>query len=163
MTHMEIALREYGVKEINPGENPRIVKYSTDIGNTWVTSDDQVKWCSEFGNWCLKQAGIQGTNSGAARSFLTWGTPLTEPEFGCIVLIGDAGVVNHFTFYVSEVQGDPTKFYGLGGNQNDSVNITTFSKSRVISYRKVPKVDQTAQLEKIIDLQKQVIDKLNAK
>lgn len=134
---MLIALREYGVKEVNPGENPRIIQYSTDTGNTWVTSDDKVAWCSEYFNWVLLQVGIEGTHSARAASFFTWGETLTTPEFGCGVLYdfdGD-GEIDHIAFYLSE-DGDIIHY--LGGNQSNMVNVQKCKKDRVVRYFAIP-------------------------
>lgn len=138
MKHLQIALGEYGQKEI-PGDkhNPRVVQYSTDIGNTWVTTDE-VHWCSEFVNWCLLKAGIQGTRSAVARSFLTWGQETKTPQVGDIVVFWrePKGSNNgHVGFYINET---PNQVRVLGGNQNDEVNIKLFPKEQVLSYRKVP-------------------------
>lgn len=138
MNHLEIALQEYGVKEIvGDKHNPRVVQYSQDIGNTWVTTDE-VYWCSEYVNWCLLQVGMKGTNSAVARSFLKWGEETKTPRVGDIVVFWrePKGSNNgHVGFYINET---PTTVRVLGGNQNDEVNITSFKKEQVLSYRKVP-------------------------
>lgn len=135
MKHLDAALKEIGQKEIAGSvDNPRIVQYSTDIGNTWV-KDDEVAWCSEFVNWCLLQAGIKGTKSAVARSFLTWGEETKTPQLGDLVIFGWTPTSGHIGFYINET---PTTVRVLGGNQNDEVNITTYKKDKILSYRKVP-------------------------
>ncbi len=138
MKHIQIALAEYGQKEIvGDKHNPRIVQYSTDIGNTWVKTDE-VHWCSEFVNWCLLKAGIKGTNSAVARSFLTWGVETKTPQVGDIVVLwrDPKGSNNgHVGFYIGETT---TQIRILGGNQSDEVNIKLFPKDQLLSYRKVP-------------------------
>ncbi len=138
MNHLQIALNEYGVKEIvGDQHNPRVVQYSQDIGNTWVTTDE-VYWCSEFVNWCLFKAGIQGTKSAVARSFLNWGEETKTPQVGDIVVFwrDPKGSNNgHVAFYINET---PTQIRVLGGNQNDEVNIKLMPREQVLSYRKVP-------------------------
>jgi len=151
MKHLEIALKEYGQKEIvGDQHNPRIVKYSTDIGNTWV-STDEVHWCSEFVNWCLLQAGIQGTKSAVARSFLKWGDETKTPQLGDLAVLWrpPQGSTNgHIGFYIADTQ-DGKGVFLLGGNQNDEVNIKAFPKEQVISFRRVP--DISKQKEEIIN------------
>lgn len=138
MKPLQIALGEYGVKEIvGDIHNPRIVQYSTDIGNTWIKTDE-VHWCSEFVNWCLFKSGINGTNSAAARSFLTWGEETKTPQVGDIVVFwrDPKGSNNgHVGFYINET---PTTIRVLGGNQSDVVNIKEYPKEQLLSYRKVP-------------------------
>ena len=135
MTPIEYALKEYGVKEIVGAENnPRVVQYSTDIGNTWVKTDE-VAWCSEFVNWCLLQAGIQGTKSAVAKSFLKWGVETKTPNFGDLVIFSWDATSGHIGFYVNEAPGG---IRVLGGNQDDEVNIKVYKKDKIVSYRKVP-------------------------
>ena len=78
---LEIAEREQGVAEVpGAGDNPRVVDYlmSTTLGSL-ENQNDETPWCSAFVNWCMEQAGIKGTNSAWARSWLDWGK---EPEEG---------------------------------------------------------------------------------
>lgn len=154
MKHIEIALGEIGQKEIvGSAHNPRIVKYSTDIGNTWVTSDE-VAWCSEFVNWCLLQAGIQGTKSAVAKSFLKWGEETKTPRFGDLVIFNRPPdpAAGHIGFYIREDGGN---IYTLGGNQNNEVNISKYPKDRVVSYRKVPGAVESS--DGVISLLSQII------
>ena len=141
MKHLFIALGEYGQKEVvGEKHNKRIVDYSTEIGNTWVKTDE-VAWCSEFVNWCLLKAGIMGTRSAVARSFLTWGQETKTPKLGDIVIFNRPPdpKAGHIGFYIRE---DGDKIWTLGGNQNDAVNISAYPKSRVISYRRVLSVEE---------------------
>lgn len=137
MKHLDIALKEYGTKAISGSEhNPRVVQYSTDIGNNWVTTDE-VAWCSEFVNWCLLQAGIQGTKSAVARSFMNWGKETDKPKLGDIVILWREPVGSkngHIGFYINETA------HGiriLGGNQDNEVNIKVFPRKYLLSYREV--------------------------
>lgn len=150
MRPIDYALMEYGEKEIvGTTNNPRIVKYSTDIGNTWVTNDE-VAWCSEFVNWCLLQAGITGTKSAVAKSFLKWGEETTTPSVGDLVIFNRPPdpAAGHIGFFCNEHNG---KIYTLGGNQGNEVNISGYDKSRVLSYRKVPgKVESSNEVNSLL-------------
>ncbi|HEX5760734.1 MAG TPA: TIGR02594 family protein [Thermoanaerobaculia bacterium] len=66
-------------------DNPRIVEYhrTTSLRAT----DDEVPWCSAFVNWCMREAGLRGTGSAAARSWLTWGSRLATPRRGCVTVL----------------------------------------------------------------------------
>ncbi len=122
----DIAVQEKGVKEIRGRvDNPRIVEYHQTT--TLRATDDETPWCSAFVNWCMQQAGIQGTNSASSRSWRNWGKRLREPRKGCIVCFN-----GHVGFYDSE-RG--RKIMILGGNQSNQVNIIPYSKSRVLTYR----------------------------
>ena len=121
--------------------NPRIVDYlqSTGLSATMATSDETA-WCSAFVNFCVEQAGFEGTNSASARSWLKWGVETDKPVPGCIcVFERGAPPSGHVAFFVSE-SGDDVEV--LGGNQGNAVSIRKYPKkkpgSRLLSYR-VPK------------------------
>lgn len=70
--HLAIARGELGTNEIRGGrDNPRVVEYHQ--ATSLRASNDETAWCSSFVNWTMGQAGVQGTNSAAARSWLNWG------------------------------------------------------------------------------------------
>lgn len=129
-----IASEEEGICE-TPGSaaTARIVEYhaATALG----AESDEVSWCSAFVNWCIAQAGIKGTNSAAARSWLKWGTLLDQPVRGCVVVLrrGSEPWQGHVGFYLGDYREDYIQV--LGGNQGDQVNVAVFSKGRVLGYR----------------------------
>jgi uncharacterized protein (TIGR02594 family) len=130
---LEAAAREIGVEEVpGPGDNPRILEYHK--ATTLKATDDSVAWCSSFVNWCIKQAGIQGSGSAAARSWLNWGKTLDNPRNGCIVVLKRGNNPNngHVAFYVGD-EGSSIRL--LGGNQSNRVKVSPFPKSMVLSYR----------------------------
>ncbi len=132
---MFFAHLEKGQKEIRgkSRHNSRILKYhSTVLTNRGKTlKTDEAAWCSAFVNWCLKKAGIIGTNSTGAKSWLRWGKRLNEGVFGCVVIFRRTGG-GHVGFYVA-TQGN--HILVLGGNQNDAVNIKKYKKADVLGYR----------------------------
>ncbi len=128
---LEIAEAEKGQHEVRGGENPRIIAYHATT--KLQAKEDEVPWCSAFVNWCLKQAGIKGTDSAAAKSWLSWGRPVDPPEEGCICVIrqkqqgqdkatGSASGY-HVAFWLKEEAG---RVFLLGGNQSDQVKISSF-------------------------------------
>lgn len=110
-----IARQEIGVHENSaPGQdNPRILEYleSTTYDGRLT---DEVPWCSAFVNWCVTKAGLQGTNSASASSWLNWGQKLDQPRLGCIT------VFNHHVGFYAGAAGD--RLLLLGGNQSNAVN-----------------------------------------
>ena len=130
---LEFALGEIGVEEVpGPGNNPRVIEYHKTT--TLKATQDSVAWCSSFVNWCMKQAGIEGSGSAAARSWQNWGKKLDTPRNGCIAVLkrGTDPAKGHVAFYV----GDGTSTIRLlGGNQGDQVKVASFPKSMVLSYR----------------------------
>ena len=140
MKPFEIALNEYGVYEIVGAINsPRVMKYSKEIGLTWI-KDDETAWCALFVNWCLKKAGKPNTGAVNARSFLKYGVSTTAPVLGDIVILwrgSKTGTLGHVGFFIHDTKN---YIYILGGNQSDSVNITRFAKTQLLDYRKIPEV-----------------------
>jgi uncharacterized protein (TIGR02594 family) len=128
------AQKELGVSEISGSKhNQRIIEYHQTT--TLKATQDEVPWCSSFINWCMTQNFIKGTDSAAARSWLTWGVELkTNPPYGSIVVLkrgnnpasGHVGILVYFGV---------DKIILLGGNQGDKVSIAPFKKSDVLSYR----------------------------
>ncbi|MBF0097799.1 MAG: TIGR02594 family protein [Magnetococcales bacterium] len=133
---MAIAAGELGVHENStPGQNnARIVAYHQTT--TLKATNDETPWCSSFVNWVLQMAGTSGTNSAAAKSWLTWGKADSQPMPGTIVVIqhvqpgqdqatgSSSGF--HVAFYVSQ---DDTHIRLLGGNQSDQVKYSNFPLS----------------------------------
>jgi uncharacterized protein (TIGR02594 family) len=95
-------------------------------------NSDQRPWGAVFVNYALEKAGVRGTRSPNALSFLIWGVPLDRPAVGAIAVLdyGDG------RGYVGMVEG---QYHGmivlLGGNQSDSVSRTAFPASEIAAYR----------------------------
>ena len=126
----ELAL---GVAEIRgDADNPRIIEYHATC--TLRATNDETAWCSSFVNWCVIQAGLKGTNSAAARSWLPWegGRAVPAPTLGCITVLSRGKPwQGHVGFFVSETDSHVTL---LGGNQSNAVSEAAYAKSRVLSY-----------------------------
>lgn len=131
LIHMSYAMAEMGQHEIKGViDNERIVEYfdATELNAT----NDETPWCSAFVNFILREAGVAGTNSAMALSFKNWGKRTVKPAYGDIVLFNHGSGRGHVGFFVSASKG---KVAVLGGNQNDSVNITHFDANSVYQYR----------------------------
>lgn len=137
---MQVARGEMGTIEfLGSADNPEVVKYLKSVDNISISAqrNDETAWCSAFVNWCLEQAGINGTKNAAARSWLKWGRKLTKPEPGCIVVLwrgSPDGLMGHVGFFVKETSN---YVYLLGGNQGDQVNISKYSRVRILGYRNI--------------------------
>jgi uncharacterized protein (TIGR02594 family) len=89
---MSIARREVGQGEITGAQhNPRIIQYHSTT--TLRAGSDEIAWCSSFVNWCLRQAGIRGTSSAAAISWLSWGRS-SAARHGAITVIHNPAARN---------------------------------------------------------------------
>lgn len=126
---LTVARGELGVRERRGGETARIIEYHA--ATTLRATEDEVPWCSSYVNWCIQRAGLTGTNSAAARSWMTWGQPLMVPRPGAIaVFTRDGG--GHVAFFLSD-GGNAVKV--LGGNQSDEVRVSSYPKARLLGYR----------------------------
>jgi len=130
---LTVARKELGTKEIAGAKhNPRIIEYHA--ATKLKAKTDEVAWCSSFANWCMKEAGIQGTESAWARDWLKWGVPLKEPRLGCIAVYerNAPGGDSHVCFWTGR-----TGNYDLaiGGNQSNAVTISQQARGRLLGYR----------------------------
>lgn len=131
----QIALAELGEAEISGAarNNKRIQEYHSTVG--LPHDPDETPWCSSFANWVMKKAGIKGSGKPNARSWLTWGRPVTKPQAFDVVVFwrGEPnGWQGHVAFYISST---PTTIKVLGGNQGNKVSIAEYPKSRLLGYR----------------------------
>lgn len=132
---LTIARAELGVAEYPEGaSNPRITRYHA--GTNIEGYDDKVSWCSSFIHWTLGQAGIQGTASALARSWLSWGEPLDAPVPGCIAVLWreePQSWKGHVGYYLR--RADDHWIVLLGGNQYGAVREHRYAIATVLSYR----------------------------
>lgn len=128
---MKIAEKEIGQSEL-PGNthNPRIIAYHATT--TLRATNDETPWCSSFVNWVLSQAGIKGTNSAAAISWMNWGRAMAS-QSGAIVVIHNNKLQTsslsysgyHVAFLIKETA---THYHLLGGNQRNRVKVSRYPK-----------------------------------
>lgn len=134
MTPYEVAETQRGVKEV-PGaiHSKRVLEYHATT--TLKATSDEVSWCSSFVNWCVEQAGLKGTGSAAARSWLKWGTPVEAPELGDILIFsrGSNPAAGHVGFYAGE---NEWQYKVLGGNQGDQVKVSQYKKADLLGIRR---------------------------
>lgn len=94
-------------------------------------------WCAAFVNSTLKQAGMEGTGSNMARSFLDWGQPVDQPQRGDIAVFsrGDPnGPFGHVGFF--EGYNPDGTIRVLGGNQGDAVSVASYSPDQLLGFRR---------------------------
>jgi uncharacterized protein (TIGR02594 family) len=102
---------------------------------------DEVPWCAAFVNWCLSQAGIDGTGSLMARSFTKYGKGLhrtdTIPRGAIAIWPRGKPPSGHVNIVLHD---DGTYVYCIGGNQskegtNGAVTIGKYAKGQAVAYR----------------------------
>ena len=133
---LSIAELELGVSEVaGKGANPRIVEYQRSCPSLpeAMKVTDETAWCSAFANWCMHQAGFKGTGLANARSWLTWGEPISLKAGAVAVLSSPLGAEHgHVAFVLAELDKSVVL---LGGNQGNRVSITTYPRDRLLAYR----------------------------
>ena len=119
-------------KEIKgPIHNPLIVRLWKLIKRGGI-KDDETLWCAAFVGGCLETVGIQSIRFESAKSYETYGVPLSSPSVGAIVTFTRDGG-GHVAFVVG--QDANGNLICLGGNQGDKVCLATFIRSRATSFR----------------------------
>jgi uncharacterized protein (TIGR02594 family) len=102
---------------------------------------DEVPWCAAFVNWCLSQAGIDGTGSLMARSFTKYGKGLhrtdTIPRGAIAIWPRGKPPSGHVNIVLHD---DGTYVWAIGGNQskegtNGAVTIGKYAKGQAVAYR----------------------------
>lgn len=133
----ELAKAEIGTWEWAEGHNPKVLAYFRDAGSPDIRNDE-VAWCAAFVGAMLKRAGLKPTGSLLARSYLTFGEPVTleQAREGDIVVLkrGKSSWQGHVGFYVKHTSTTVTL---LGGNQANQVNRRAYPLSQVLGVRRI--------------------------
>lgn len=142
MKLLDIARQELGVSEITGKQaRPRILEYFAAAGHKEV-KDDETAWCSAFANFCVISAGMKGTMSLAARSWLQWGRSC-DPKPGAIGVWprGSSQWQGHVAI-VERVLADG-KVECIGGNQGNKVSRKTFNVDTALGFREPVTISNT--------------------
>jgi len=142
---LELAERFVGIQEIGGQvDNPQIMAMLR-LDNSWP-QNDEVPWCSAFANYICWLARLPRSKDLRARSWLTIGKGITLDKAvpGDIVVLqrgqGEQpgpeviDAPGHVGFYAGRI-GDMIEV--LGGNQSDTVKISRYPKSRLLSVRRL--------------------------
>jgi len=137
---LTIAEKEIGVKEIAGNEhNERILEYHRSTkGNVDVT--DELPWCASFVNWCVKESGLNGTDTKRVKDWMSWGKELKfeERKPGAIVVFKFNNGGNHVAFLKDmEIMNFTSgqRISCIGGNQGDQVKYSNYLINDIVSIR----------------------------
>lgn len=130
---LTMARRDLGVIETpGKGTTPAIRRWLIQLGAWW--RDDETPWCGvALAHWLQDVDVTIPKHYYRARAWLDWGTTLTAPTLGCIVVFERGG-----GGHVGLVVGRTSVFDDLlvlGGNQGNRVSIAAFQRERVLGYR----------------------------
>lgn len=121
-------------------DNPIILDMFDKIGHSWV-KHDETAWCSCFVNYITKSLNLTHSGKLNARSWLDVGIKTENPIPGDIVIYwrekpeswkGHVGIFMGYNQYGN--------IFTLGGNQHNEVNITVYSKDRLLGFRTLEKL-----------------------
>lgn len=130
---MAEAKKHIGQKEVKgPKHNSWIVSLWKAIKRGGI-KDDETAWCAAYVGACFEAVNIPSTRFESARSYEKWGIPLTYPVYGAVAVLTRPGGGGHVMFVMG--QDSKGNILGLGGNQGDMVNVSSFPKSRVTAIR----------------------------
>ncbi len=134
---IDIALEEFGIKEIvGKDHNPKVLKYFKETGHSWI-NDDETAWCSAFMNWVAMTAGAKTSGKLNARSWLSVGKEVESPEKGDVAVFWRGSRDSwkgHVAIFIRETKNF---IYVLGGNQGNKVCIQAYRKDRLLQYRDI--------------------------
>ncbi len=131
---------QIAAKQLGMNERDQNVALSEYLSNGGVNLDPAVTaWCAAYVNATLKQAGMEGTGSNLARSFLEWGQEVKDPRKGDIVVFsrGDPnGPYGHVGFFDGYNEDGTIRV--LGGNQGSAgaVSIANYGQDRLLGFRR---------------------------
>lgn len=144
-----MAHRFIGVKEQKePGRDHPLIQWAFSLCEGFtVDTPDETAWCSAFAQIPSYLLSLPRSKKANARSWLNVGARIkledATPGYDVVVLQRGVGpqpgpeVVNasgHVGFFAGW-QGDHVLV--LGGNQGDSVNISTFPRSRILAIQRL--------------------------
>lgn len=129
------AMELYGCQAIRGNShNNEIVKMLRELDPK--VADDDTPWCSAFLYRVVKDIGIDVNVTLAARSWLKVGTEVLIPKMGDIAIFwrkDKNSWQGHAAIFIREGVSHITI---LGGNQNNMVQISLYSKIQLLGYRR---------------------------
>ena len=141
MTDLLLAmLEDYGLSEVEGKEsNPEIIAMGKELGYD-ITDDSSTAWCSLALNYYAKKCGYEYTGDLSARSWLKMSIMVLKPKLGDVVVLWREHPTSwkgHVGLFVAQ---DAKRIYILAGNQGNQINITAYSRDRLLGYRQLKKI-----------------------
>jgi len=132
---LDLAITKKGLNEHN--DNAELRKFLKSDGGT-IGDPAMIPWCGDFVETCialtLPNENLP-TNPYLARNWERFGQQV-KPTFAAVGAFyrgdRDHGIQGHVAFLVGQAKG---LFYILGGNQSNSVSITSIAQDRLLSAR----------------------------
>ena len=141
MRPIDWARTQLGQKEIaGEKDNPKIREYHKHSANLGSKEHpDEVPWCSSFLNAAADATGFEKTGNALASSWESYGVKVGDTVCeGDIVVVKSSATKSgrHVTLANHGFSRSRAKtFEGLGGNQSNSVNVSTYPVEKIVSVR----------------------------
>jgi uncharacterized protein (TIGR02594 family) len=136
-------LSRYGLTEVNgPQSHPDIIKMGQELGIE-IEDDSTFSWCSILLCYYAKKLSYEQPNSPAARSWLKMPLVVLKPTLGDVVVLwreSPSSWKGHVGLFIN---WDKDFVWLLGGNQNNQINISKFTRSRILGIRQMHKINDT--------------------
>lgn len=125
------ARRHLGVAEVPGPEHSSVIQsWLYKLRAWWI--DDETPWCGVFVAACMDATGIPlPKNWMRAKAWAEWGSRLSAPVPGCIVVFERQGG-GHVGFVVAKTANG--NLMVIGGNQGNRVSIAPFDRTRAVAY-----------------------------
>lgn len=153
-----VAESELGQKEV-PGKqgNPVIMAWYEDAGHPEIAHDETPNCAAAMCSW-LEHSGMANPKTLAARDFLKYGEPLSEPEENCIVVFWRNSPKSWEGHVALVVGWTATQVEVLGANQGNTVSIRKFPRSQVLGFRRaVPALRPVTEIAKDTSVQRKIV------
>lgn len=129
---------DFALTKLGKGEAPDQADLQKYLATGGANLDPKTTaWCAAFVNSSLSQAGIKGTGSNMARSFMGWGEGVKEPAKGDLAVFSRGnpnGPYGHVGFFDSYTPDGKIKV--LGGNQGNAVSYASYDPGSLIGFRR---------------------------
>jgi uncharacterized protein (TIGR02594 family) len=117
--------------------HPQILVWLKELKLGW--RNDEVPWCGVFVGAVMYECGLAvPINPALSTNWLTVGTKLDAPAYGCVVVCSRKGGAGHVGFIVGRDKNTGMLLV-LGGNQSNTVSIIQIPEERVLGYRWIGK------------------------
>ncbi len=129
------SLEPFQIKEAKRFHGMHEVNSNTYLKSVLGFDPATTAWCAGFVNMIEKRCGRSGTGKLNARSYLNYGTPVSKPQLGDIVIFkrGNSSWEGHVGYYMSQ---DENGILVLGGNQSNKVCYKYYPVASVLGYRR---------------------------
>lgn len=139
-TWLKSAFGELGVSDTLGGRESQILGY---LRTVYAEGNSNIRlltpWCSAFANWCMIQAGRNGSGSARAMSWEDWkgGRPVTDFRRGDVLVFRMNDGRHQTAFFLDRAGGQVSVIGGhIAGAIGTSVAVVAFPTTWIVVHRR---------------------------